>query len=151
MFSLMETATPFNWFDSLHLSRARRSYPWSCRRVLIRPQAGFYLMRLRSGAPLVPALIYQLCPMVIPQPMTVGGPHPGEWCRPLDRSPRYEARIDGQRVDVDRVWTARSLRPVSRHEFTFRSGPLRHWSRLNRAPEANPTRRADLNTLPPLF
>jgi hypothetical protein len=121
-------------------------------RVLIRPQPGFYVMRLRSGAPLVPAVIYQLCPMVIPQPGAVYGPHPDEWCRPLDRSPRYEARIDGKRVDLDRVWTARSLRTVSFEEFQFRSGPLRRWARQTPgAPEAHPEMRVDLNRLPPLL
>jgi hypothetical protein len=48
----------------------------STSRILIRPRPGFYVMRLRSGAPLVPAVIYQLCPMVIPQPTTIAGPHP---------------------------------------------------------------------------
>lgn len=121
-------------------------------RILIRPEPGFYVMRLRSGAPLVPAIIYRLCPMVIPQPMTVAGPHPDEWCRPLDRSPRYEARIDDRRVEVDRVWTARSLRQVNSAEFEFRSGPLRRWARQNpSAPEARPERPVDLDALPPLF
>jgi len=131
---------------------ARRVVVRPAVRILIRPQAGFYVMRLRSGAPLVTALIYQLCPMVVPQPTTATGPHPEDWCRPLDRSPRYEARIDGKRVDSDRVWTARSLRPVSRDEFEFRSGPLRRWAWENpSAPEANPQRLVDLDAIPPLF
>ncbi len=121
-------------------------------RVLIRPEPGFYVMRLRSGAPLVAAVIYQLCPMVIPQPTTIAGPHPDEWCRPLDRPPRYEARVDGKRVDLDRVWTARSLRPIRRTEFEFRSGPLRRWARANPgAPEARPHSPVDLSAIPPLF
>lgn len=125
---------------------------WRAPRILIRPEPGFYVMWLRKGAPLVTALIYQLCPMVIPQPTTATGPHPEDWCRPLDRSPRYEARIDGKRVDIDRVWTARSLRPVSRDEFQFRIGPLRRWALENpSAPEASPGRAVDLNAIPPLF
>jgi len=32
-------------------------------RILIRPEPGFYVMRMRSGAPLVPALVYRLCSM----------------------------------------------------------------------------------------
>jgi hypothetical protein len=125
---------------------------WRVPRILIRPKPGFYVMRLRSGAPLVAALIYQLCPMVIPQPMHVAGPHPEDWCRPLDRSPHYEARIDGKRADIDRVWTARSLRPVSHAEFEFRTGPLRLWARQNpSAPEAKPQNPVDLNAIPPLF
>jgi hypothetical protein len=137
---------------------AESSLPWRWvagrkpARILIRPQPGFYVMRLRSGAPLVTAVIYQLCPMVIPQPMNVVGPHPDDWCRPLDRSPRYEARLDGKRVDIDRVWTARSLRSVRRAEFEFRSGPLRRWARENpSAPEARPHRAVDLSAIPPLF
>ena len=95
----------------------RRAQDWrTYKRILIRPEPGFYVMRLRSGAPLVPAIIYQICPMVIPEPTTVTGPHPDEWCRPLDRSPRFAARVDGKRVDVELVWTARSLRRVSRDE-----------------------------------
>ena len=109
-------------------------------------------MRLRSGAPLVAAVIYRLCPMVIPEPTNVAGPHPSEWCRPLDRSPRYEARIDGKRVAIDRVWTARSLRRVSRDEFEFRLGPLRRWARHHSGtPEATPQRPVDLDAIPPLF
>jgi hypothetical protein len=80
------------------------------------------------------------------------GTDPDEWCRPLDRSPRYEARIDGKRVAIDRVWTARSLRRVSRAEFEFRIGPLRRWARHNPgAPEATPQRPVDLDAIPPLF
>lgn len=121
-------------------------------RMLIRPQPGYYVMRLRSGAPLVPAVVCQLCPMVIPQPLTATGPHPDDWCRPLDRSPHFEVQLDGRRVDLDRVWTARSLRPVSRAEFEFRTGPLRRWARENPgAPEARPHRTVNLNAIPPLF
>ena len=90
--------------------------------------------------------------MVIPEPTNVAGPDPSEWCRPLDRSPGYEARIDGKRVAIDRVWTARSLRRISRDEFEFRSGPLRRWARHNPgAPEATPQRPVDLDAIPPLF
>ncbi len=130
----------------------RRSASQSASRILIRPEPGFYVMRLRSGAPLVPAVIYQLCPMVIPQPMTATGPHPDDWCRPLDRSPRFEARLDGKHAELERVWTARSLRLVSRNEFLFRSGPLRRWAREHPgAPEARPEKPVDLNAIPPLF
>jgi hypothetical protein len=75
--------------------------------------------------------------MVIPQPTAVDGPNPDEWCRPLDRSPRYRAR---------------SLRPVSPAEYAFRIGPLRRWVRANPAmPEARPRQPVDLAILPPLF
>jgi hypothetical protein len=120
-------------------------------RILIRPEPGFYLMRLRGGAPLVSALIYQLCPMVVPQPGVLGGPHPDEWCRPLDRSRRLQAQIDGKDASLDAVWTARSLRPVSAAEYRFRLGPLRHWARRTGMPEARSRRRVQLAELTPLF
>jgi hypothetical protein len=125
---------------------------WTEPRMLLHPRPGFYVMRLRRGAPLVPALMYQLCPMVIPQPTSVDGPNPDEWCRPLNRSPRFAALIDGTAVPVDRVWTARSLRPISPAEYAFRIGPLRRWARANPVmPEARPDRTVDLAALPPLF
>jgi hypothetical protein len=125
---------------------------WNEHRVLLRPRPGFYVMRLRRGAPLVAALLYQACPMVLPQPSAVDGPHPDEWCRPRDRSPRYGALIDSKPVPIERVWTARSLRPVSSEEYAFRIGPLRRWARANPAvPEARPEQPVDLAALPPLL
>jgi hypothetical protein len=100
-------------------------------------------MRLRRSAPLVPALIYRRCPMVIPQPTAVDGPHPDDWCRPLDRSPCLQAMIDGEPVPVDRIWTARSLKPISPEEYAFRIGPLRRWARAYpRCPKPGRTNRS---------
>jgi hypothetical protein len=143
-----------SWISAAEVSSppSRRFAGRQVARILIRPEPGFYVMRLTSGAPLVAAVIYRLCPMVIPEPTNFTGPHPSEWCRSLDRLPRYEARIDGKRVAIDRVWTARSLRRVSRDEFEFRSGPLRRWARHHPgAPEATPQRPVDLDAIPPLF
>jgi hypothetical protein len=107
-------------------------------------------MRLKRGAPLVPALIYQLCPMVVPTALQ--GPHPDDWCRPSVGGRRYAALIDGQPSPVERVWLARSLRPVSPEEYAFRLGPLRRWARAHpRMPEASPETPVDLAALPPLF
>ena len=55
--------------------------------------------------------------MVMSQPSAVNGPNPADWGRPLDRSPRFGALIDGKRVAVDRVWTSRSLKLVSPEEY----------------------------------
>src|SRR5215467_982950 len=111
-------------------------------RILVRPHPGFYVMRLERGAPLVPALIYQICPMVVPQLAVHDGPHPDDWCRPLDRSLQYRAEIDGKPVPIDRVWTACSLRPINHSEYQFRLGPLREWARSpTPMPEARPHRR----------
>ena len=45
------------------LARGRRQV-----RILLRRRPGFYVMRIRRGAPLVPALIFQHCPRVMLQP-----------------------------------------------------------------------------------
>src|SRR5258708_4488180 len=103
-----------------------RNHGWPARlRILLGPQSGFYTMRIRRGGPPVPALIYQLCPMMLPHTTTLHGPHPEEWCRPLDWSPRFAALIDGKPAEVEQVWATRSLKPVSRAEYEFRIGPLR--------------------------
>ena len=120
-------------------------------RPLIRPQPGFYVLRWARGSPLVPALIYQLCPMVVPQPGVFGGPHPDEWCRPLDRSTRLGGQIDGKETSFERVWTARALRRVSEAEYRFRLGPLRQWARSNGLSKEHFHRPALLAELPPLF
>jgi hypothetical protein len=121
-------------------------------RVLIRPEPGHYVLRITRHGPLLPALIYQRCPMVVPQPGAAGGPHPEDWCRPLDRSPVFQAQINGRPVPIDRVWTARSLRPVSAGEYAFRLGPLRQWAQSHGAmPEARPHSRVDLAALRPLY
>ncbi len=133
-------------------SSAQRWSTSSAWRPLLRPRPGFYVIRLTRGGSLIPALVYQLCPMVIPQPTTVNGPDPDEWCRPLDRSPRYGALINGKRAPVERVWTARSLRRIGPEEYAFRMGPLRRWARANpQMPEAKPEQPVDLAALPPLF
>ena len=134
------TPPPWRW------SRSTRP------RLLSRPCPGFYVMRFKRGAPLVPALIYQLCPMVVPQPTALQGPHPDDWCRPLVGRPRYAALIDGQPSPIERVWLAHSLRPVSPEEYAFRLGPLRRWARAHPGmPEARPDTPVDLAALPSLF
>lgn len=131
---------------------SQRSAGRRAARILIRPKSGFYVMRLARSAPLVPALIYQPCPMVVPELSAPDGPHLDDWCRPLDRSSQYRAQIDGKPVAVDRVWTARSLRPISSAEYQFRMGVLRLWARASpRMPEARPHLPIDLAALPPLF
>lgn len=121
-------------------------------RFLIRPQPGFYVLRLTRRGPLAPAIIQQLCPMVLPQPGYADGPHPDDWCRPLDRPPKFQARIDGKRVPIDWVWTARSIRSVTAAEYAFRIGPLRQWAlSRNPMPEARPQRQVNFAALPPLF
>src|SRR6266566_6114332 len=109
-------------------------------------------MQLRRGAPLVPVMIYQLCPMVMPPPTALVGPDPENWCRPLDRSPRYGEVIDGKGVPTDVVWMVRSLRPVVRDEYAFRIGPSFRWARAHQLMTVGvPQQRGDLAALSPRF
>ena len=150
-FEPVSVAAPRCKGDDLSMTGSARNQHGKAR-ILIRPEPGFYLMRWRAAAPLVPAVIYQLCPMVIPQPTTATGPHPDEWCRPLDRSRRFEARINDMRVDIDRVWTARSLRAISAEVYVSQMRTIRRNARLGGSTRfARPERRVDLNRLPPLF
>ena len=124
---------------------------WATPRMLLRPRPGFYVMRSRHRSPLFLTLVYQVCPMVIPRPSEVGGPNPGDWCRPHNRSPRHGALIDSQPAAVDRVRTSHSLRPVSLEEYAFRIGPCAAGPANPGMPEARPARPIDLAALPPLF
>jgi hypothetical protein len=146
---------PKNDFVEQHLRSAdqrRTAKSRATPRVLIRAEPGHYVLRIVRNGPLTPALIYQHCPMVVPQPGAAGGPHPDDWCRPLDRSPVLRAQINGRPEPIDRVWTSRSLRPVSAGEYAFRIGPLRLWARSQRhMPETRPHRPVDLTTLPSLY
>jgi hypothetical protein len=56
-------------------------------RPLLRPRPGLF----RGRAPLVPASIYQFCPMVMPQPNAVNGPNQEDRCWPLDGLPLWRA------------------------------------------------------------
>jgi hypothetical protein len=125
---------------------------WQVTRILLRPLPGFYVLRLRRGAPCVPALIHQLCPMVVPQPTVIRGPDPNDWCRPVVCSPRFGALVDGKPSPIERVWMACSLRPISPEEYAFRIGPLRRWARVHPGmPEASPDKPVDLDALASLF
>ena len=97
-------------------AEADRSY-WVGQRMLLRPRLDFHALRIQRDAPLAPALIYQHCPMMMATPTAIGGPNPEEWCRPLDRSPWFGARLEGKPVVVDRVWTSQSLQPVSPEKY----------------------------------
>jgi hypothetical protein len=90
--------------------------------------------------------------MVVLQPTAIARPHADHWCRPLDCGSRYRALIDGEPSPVERVWMARSLRPISPEEYAFRIGPLRRWARAHAGmPEASPDQPVDLDALPSLF
>jgi hypothetical protein len=107
-------------------------------RRIDKPEEGMWAVRLRKGAVEVAARIYR-CWHAPDEPENL-----------MDRS-YLVAEINGQQVDVDRVWTTRG-RPIGQAEYEFLIARYRHaaWYEPE-MPEAQPERRVDLNQLQPLF
>lgn len=111
-------------------------------RLITQPEPGFFTVKLVKGGPFVPARIYHPCPI------EMGVWDEWNW---LDRRwPDLVAEIDGEEVEIDRVWLWG--RPTTFKEFEF----LSHRSRWAHAsaphhPAANPRERIDLGKLPPVY
>ncbi len=105
-----------------------------------RPVAGFYRAKLRSGAHPVGVEIFHGPPF---DPVT------GE---ELDRSHRWQARVNGQLVEIDTVWPRCGGEPIGEAEYRYLTD-LAAWARDNApgSPQANPRRRIDPLTAPMPF
>lgn len=80
------------------------------------PVAGYYRMRLRSGAIKSAVRVWFGPPL---DPVT------GEV---LDRSYRWQAMADGEYVDLDRVWPACAADPITLPDYDFML-KRREWAR----------------------
>lgn len=104
------------------------------------PVEGFFRHRLRSGAVRVGVRIFHGPPL---DPIT------GE---ELDRSWRWQAEVNGEPAEIDRVWPQCTGEPISEAEYR-RYCDLQKWAR-EQAPDsayADPSRRIDpLSTDNPL-
>lgn len=110
-------------------------------RILNQPKPGFWLMKLRKGAPEVPAAI-----------MWVHTTHePGNPDNLMERSPFLAAFIAGEPVSLNRVWESRG-RPISETEYRYLLADL-EWVRQYAPtdPKANPRQKVDLSTMAPPF
>lgn len=104
------------------------------------PVAGFYRFRMRSGGALCGVRIWHGAPL---DPVT------GE---ELDRSPRWQALVNDDPVEIERVWPRCAADPITDAEY-------RHYCRTQtwaqqHAPDsalADPRRKADPLTTPLLF
>ena len=69
----------------------------------------------------------------------------------MERTPYFEAFIDGRQVPVDQVWLRRG-RVIPEAEYRYLLS-LSAWARDNapNEPIANPKQAVDLNTLRPIF
>lgn len=101
-----------------------------------KPVAGFYQTRLVRGGPFVAVRVW------FGQPYD---PATGEYC---DRSYRWRAAIDGEQVDVWRVWPACSGRPISEGEYRYLRTMSAHAKTYEpMMPEASPRKPIDWNRL----
>ena len=105
-------------------------------RAMQRPETGYWLIRLRRGAPEVPACIrYERTTY-----------EPGLPDNRMDRSPILTARINGDIVPWERVWLTRG-RAIDRAEYDYRVA-VTEWAIENAPddPAADATRPIDLLT-----
>lgn len=111
------------------------------------PQPGFFRLRLVKGGPFVPSRIWRGCCC------TVNGGYTNaqhRWRDTCDRYPPLQGEINGSPADPQRIWD--SGWPITNPEFDHLTA-VRNWAETHApaAPEANPRRRIDLHTMPPLF
>jgi len=101
------------------------------------PVAGFYKMKLRSGAMHVGVKIWFGPPL---------DPIDGT---ELDRSHRWQAEVNGRPFDLLRAWPSCAKEPSNEGEYRYLTS-LQAWGEEHApdSPQANPTRRVDLLTAP---
>jgi len=104
------------------------------------PIAGYYRMRLRSGAAFCGIRIWHGAPL---DPVT------GE---EMDRSHRWQAQANGEPIDLERVWPKCAADPVDEAEHQYLCG-VQAWAKKNApdSPQANPMRRINPLTAPTPF
>lgn len=104
------------------------------------PTAGYYRHRMVKGGHPVGVEIFHGPPF---DPVT------GE---ELDRSHRWQARVNGQLVELDTVWPRCGGEPITEAEYRYLTD-LAAWARENApaSPQANPRQRVDLLTAPMPF
>lgn len=99
------------------------------------PEAGYYRHKLKSGGVLVGVRIWFGAPC---DPVT------GE---EMDRGHRFQAHVNGEYIDLERVWPYCADDPISEAEYAYLT-QRQAWARENAPsdPHANPTRKIDMMT-----
>lgn len=108
-----------------------------CRaRSMLSPEPGYWLIRLRRGAPDVPACIQW--------EQTLH--EPGRPSNRMERSPVLTGRINGEIVPWERIWFTRG-RPINQAEYDYRVA-LTEWAMANAPdePAADATKPIDFLT-----
>lgn len=101
------------------------------------PRPGFFCTRLIKGGPEVPARIWRLCNCT-PNGGDKQTTH--EWAETCDRfSQELQAEINGQWVDIWRVWTGAKMTTE------------KHWQELTLRTKQDPYKAVTLGKMKPLF
>jgi len=104
------------------------------------PVAGFYKTRLVRGGPWCPVRIWHGPSF---------DPATGEWCA---RSHAWRACLNGEQVDIWRVWPGCSGRPIGEAEYRYLRAVGAHATAHEPdMPEARPWMPVDLGAMRPLF
>lgn len=105
-----------------------------------KPIEGFYEMRLVRGGPWCPVRIWHGMPF---------DPATGEWC---ERQEKWRACLNGEQVDVWRCWPGCSGHPISEADYRHMRAAQNYAVTFEAdLPAANPHRKIDLDTLPPIY
>lgn len=105
-----------------------------------RPEQGYYWRRYVRGGPKCAVRIW------------FGPPHDPIDGSIMDRSPRWQATVNGQEADPLDTWTSCCGHPIDEAEYNYMMG-LSKWAKEHApdAPEANPRTAISLGTMKPLF
>lgn len=104
------------------------------------PEAGYYRTKMVRGGPWCAVFIWH-------------GPTPDpETGEPLDRSPHWQATVNGAEIDVWNVWPFVSDKRIEREEYDYLMALSKHAkTHAPEMPEAEPTKRIDFNRTKPVF
>jgi hypothetical protein len=95
--------------------------------IVDQPQEGYYRTRLVRGGPLVPVRIW------------FGPPNDPVTGEPLDRSPRWQALVNGREHDAAAIWNWCAGNPITGAEYDYMLR-VKDWAERHapHEPEANP-------------
>jgi hypothetical protein len=132
------------------LKRPAYERPRGSGRVASEPRPGYFTLKLARRAPLVPAIIWRPCPLILPDPFEATAPGSEQWCEPTERPRALRARIGEDEADPIEVWTRGS--DIDAREYVWRLA-RRDWAvrYAPASPEANPRQKVQLDKLPSLF
>src|ERR1700743_375852 len=104
------------------------------------PEAGYYKRKFGKGGVWIPVRWW------------LGPPHDPLTGEVMDRSPRWQATVNGKQADPYETWISCAGHPITEAEYNYMMGVAK-WAAEHApdAPEAKPGEKVDLNKRRPLF